>query len=613
MSSQPFIGIDFGTCNSSMARIDSGTGHAEVLLNAEGDYKTPSVVWFGPKEEVIVGKYAEERLESPEERRQVVIAVKRELAKPHVWMKSGRRVTPVEAAAEILKKLKQDAERGHFREPVLRAVITCPASFDEWEKDKLREAATKAGFREVELLEEPVAAAVAYAQAFKEKTGRQILVYDLGGGTFDLAFLTRVDGEDAFRPAMQPQGDRIGGEDFDRAIYDLFDELFRKQVNPPICSDGVDLHLLKQCRKWKENLSVSERSGPFSWWAPEIKKSIKVEIKRSRFEELIREYVERTIQLTRSIRDEAVAMGYGVDSVILIGGSSRIPLVAQQLQKTLHIEPLQWEKQDIAVALGAAYHANQKWGEKRSNGPKISTPIPPINDPALLDRCPRCGSSYGWNGFGCKHCNFDPSLSGPDPDPGSNNLPTLTLPTNSSADQYRRAVKWVWRAQVIGRQDLEQLFLLAQQLGLSREEAGVIEFEVMGDFKETVFDRQEEERRRGRKNCDNGPTPSPPIRRGKREQTVQADHRGRAILVLGTLSIVLGLLVPLGGIIFGIVALVIGSEDLTEMQEGRMDASGEWSTSTGLTHGLFGTCLGLVLLFVYLPRLSLWAFLASKL
>ena len=238
---------------------------------------------------------------------------------------------------------------------------------------------------------------------------------------------------------MEPQGDRIGGEDFDRALYDHFDELFQKQARRPICIEGVDLHLLKQCRRWKENLSVSERSGPFSWWVPDLRKAIKVEVKRARFEDLIREHVERTIRLTQSLREEALATGCDVSSVILIGGSSRIPLVTRRLQETLQVEPRKWEMQYVAVALGAAYHANHKWGEKRNGRQEIPPPIHPIND---------------------------------------------------AADQYRRAVKWVWRDQVIGRRDLEQMFLLAQQLGLNQQEAAAIERDVMGYFKEVVFDRQ---------------------------------------------------------------------------------------------------------------------------
>src|SRR5580693_6594495 len=175
MASAPFIGIDFGTCNCSVAWFNPQIAHAELLLNAEGEDKTPSVVYFGPSE-VLVGRHAEAGLESREARKRVLSAVKRDLVRPRAWMFGDRRVTPVEAAAEILKKLRRDAEEGQFHEPIVRAVITCPAAFDEAEKDKLREAAALAGFQEVELLEEPVAAAIAYARAGVQ-VGRYVLVY----------------------------------------------------------------------------------------------------------------------------------------------------------------------------------------------------------------------------------------------------------------------------------------------------------------------------------------------------------------------------------------------------------------------------------------------------
>ena len=194
-------------------------------------------------------------------------AVKRDLAKKTAGSLGDRRVTPLEAAALILGKIKRDAEKGHFHEPVTRAVITCPAVFDEVEKEKLREAAALAGFRDVELLEEPVAAAVAYAED-GIKVGRCVLVYDLGGGTFDLAVLVREEGEDVFRLAMEPRGERIGGEDFDRAIYDHFDAIIRKKTEQPVCPDGLDLQLLRQCRKLKESLTSIEKPSPLTWHWP---------------------------------------------------------------------------------------------------------------------------------------------------------------------------------------------------------------------------------------------------------------------------------------------------------------------------------------------------------
>jgi actin-like ATPase involved in cell morphogenesis len=385
MSSQPFLGIDFGTCNSSMAWFNPKTGQAEILLNAEGEDKTPSVVWFGPKE-VLVGKYAEERIEVAEDRKRVIVAVKLELAKRRVRMINGRAVTPVDAATEVLRKLKRDAEQLHFYQSVSRAVITHPAVFDEVEKDKLREAAKGAGFKEVELLAEPVAAALAYAAA-GVKVGRHVLVYDLGGGTFDLALLVRDEDEGVFRLAMEPRGARLGGEDFDQAIYDFFDAQTQNKFGKPICEDGRDLRLLRQCRKYKENLSPIENPVPFSWWMSGMGR-LKLQMKRKLFEELIDKQVEQSIQLARSLWEDALTFFcLRTESLILIGGSSRVPLIQRRLQEALAVEPRRWQKQDLAVTLGAAYHAQTRWGKGQPL--KHIETTPPSESTAKQSNVPR--------------------------------------------------------------------------------------------------------------------------------------------------------------------------------------------------------------------------------
>lgn len=277
----------------------------------------------------------------------------------------GQRITPVDVAAEVLEKLKRDAEQTHFFAPVTRVVIAYPAVFDEMEKDMVRKAARQAGFLEVELLEEPVAAAIAYAQGGIQ-VGEHVLVYDLGGGTFDLALLVREGGDHSFRLALEPRGERIGGEDFDRLIYEHFEARVREKIGRPICPDGCDLHLLRQCRRYKENLSVSEQPVPLSWWLPG-KGRMKLELNRATFEELIAPQVERTVHLTQNLREEARSAGWPGDSVILIGGSSRIPLIRRRLKETLQVEPRDWHKRDIAVALGAAYHAHLRWGKQRGS------------------------------------------------------------------------------------------------------------------------------------------------------------------------------------------------------------------------------------------------------
>ena len=370
-----FIGIDFGTCNSSAAWFNTKTGQAESLLSAEGHDKTPSVVYFGPGE-TVVGRHADERLQTPNEWKRVVSAVKRDLAKLRTWVVGDRHVAPLDAATLILEKIKRDAEDGHFHAPVMRAVITCPAVFDEAEKDKLRQAAKQAGFLNVELLEEPVAAAVAYTEA-GINVGRYVLVYDLGGGTFDLALLTREAGDDAFRLAMEPVGEKIGGEDFDKAIYDYFDAGILKTTQQPISPDGLDRRLLRQCRTLKESLTASEQPEPPRWDLPGIGR-VKLRLNRATLETLVEKLVDRTVQLTRSIQQDAAAAGWQLDSVILIGGSSRIPCIAKRLREELQVEPRKWLKQDVAVALGAAYHAQRLWGER----PNTAASPPPIETPS---------------------------------------------------------------------------------------------------------------------------------------------------------------------------------------------------------------------------------------
>jgi molecular chaperone DnaK (HSP70) len=391
MSSEPFIGIDFGTCNSSVAWFNPRTGQAEILLNAEGEQKTPSVVYFGA-DGTVVGKHAEDRLESVQDRKRVFTAVKRELAKPRAWLIQDNRVTPIDVARIILRKLKCDAEQLHFHETVNKAVITHPAVFDEFEKDKLREAGQQAGFQEVILLEEPVAAAMAYVQAGM-KVRRNVLVYDLGGGTFDLAFLVRDEDQEPFRLASSPKGDRIGGEDFDRAIYDHFDKKVKKQLGLEVSEEGVDLNLLRRCRGWKESLSISENPQPFSYWLYKAKKSLKYTLTRKTFEGLIDPLVQKTVLLAKEVQREASEAGHEPEDLLLIGGSSRVPLISSCLQAELKLEPRKWQMQDLAVALGAAYHGQRLWGRKtkppvpaakKSDRPKNNIAVALELDPATL-------------------------------------------------------------------------------------------------------------------------------------------------------------------------------------------------------------------------------------
>ena len=349
-------GIDFGTTTSSMAWVDPRTGEAKVIKNAEGEEKTPSVVWFGA-DAVLVGTPAEQMLEDPDECRRVVQSIKLKLVSDSILALPDRRVKAIDVAAEIFRKLKRDANELHFHAAVDRAVVTCPAAFDIREREAIEQAARLAGFTEVRTLEEPVAAALAYSRAGLG-VGRHVLVYDLGGGTFDLALLREEGG--GFALALPPDGlPRCGGDNFDAALYDWCDKEAERQCGQPLNGQGRDLKFLRDCRKRKENLSVRDEV-PFSSLVGEGR-VFKCTLTRKLFEELIVERVDSTVRLTAKLVREACDQGFPVDTVVLIGGSSRIPLVQRKLKEALPVEPHKWQHQDVAVALGAAYFAQGLW------------------------------------------------------------------------------------------------------------------------------------------------------------------------------------------------------------------------------------------------------------
>ena len=365
----PSIGIDFGTTNSSMAWYDHRLGSAETILNAEGQPKTPSLVHFG-ENETLVGEPAENLIQdvsTDNSRRgevfqRTIVSIKRNLlSPPRIALPGGRFVRPVDVVAEILKKLKRDAEDGHFHEEVKRAVITCPAEFNVLQRQKIEEAGHLAGFSDVVLLEEPVAGALAYAWAGLN-VGDHVVVYDLGGGTFDLAVLDNED--ESFHVAMEPKGmEHCGGDDFDLALYHYCDEVARERLGRPISlTSAVDLSFLRACRRRKESLTYQERSR-FSDYLASNNGPVRFEheVDRRTFEELIGEYVETTTRLTEEILKQAGSTDHEVDTVVLVGGSTRVPLVSQTLKQTLPVSPLGFDRKDVAVALGAAHYTNIRW------------------------------------------------------------------------------------------------------------------------------------------------------------------------------------------------------------------------------------------------------------
>lgn len=361
----PIIGIDFGTSISKMSWFNKETGRAEVLHNAEGDDRTPSVVYYS-EHGTLVGKAAEVAMEDAdqldEESRRIALqqfvrSCKRRLDdSTPIHVGRGRMVLATEVAAEILRKLKVDAETGHFNAPVEKAVITHPAIFTPKQREALRESAKLAGFVEIHLLEEPVAAALAYA-AVGQNVGNGLLVYDLGGGTFDLALVAR--GEDSvWKLGLPTDGDfYCGGDDVDQDLYDYWNrQVFETLGRNVSTNNQIDLGFLRECRKRKENLSLLEADAGarvfqsrLPWGA-----TAKLSMDRATFDGLVAPRVEITLRKTRDMLRRAGERNIVVDNVVLIGGASRLPLIGEKLANELPVVPRAWGQKDVAVSLGAA-------------------------------------------------------------------------------------------------------------------------------------------------------------------------------------------------------------------------------------------------------------------
>lgn len=504
MSEQvPSLGIDFGTTNSCMAWYDPRTRDSQVILNAEGQHKTPSLVYFGDGE-IMVGEPVEALIQdvsTNKARREEVFArtitsVKRNLlSPPRIALPGGRYVRPVEVAAEVLKKLKRDAEEGLFHEEVPRAIITCPAEFNVLQRKHIEEAGRLAGFREVALLEEPVAGALAYARAGLD-VGRHVLVYDLGGGTFDLAVLDNED--ESFHVAMEPKGvERCGGDDFDVALYHHCDEVARENLGRPISLTGaVDLSFLRACRRRKEGLTFQERGRFNNYLSSENGPVLfEHEVDRKTFEGLIGGYVETTARLTEEILKQADAAGHEVDTVVLVGGSVRVPLVGRTLKETLPANPLNFDKKDVAIALGAAHYTNIRWApQRRARRTEAVTEIMQVTH---LDRY----RSVVEEAFA------DGRLDKVEADRLNSVARQLGLSREQTAEaerqvmgnskegvlfqQYRSAVERVWADEKVHPLEAEWLDALAGEFGLTRAQTSYAQSKVMGSPKEELLSRED--------------------------------------------------------------------------------------------------------------------------
>ena len=406
------IGIDFGTTNSSASWVNPKTHQPEVIVfNETGTTKMPSVVFFPNQGEPIVGLAPYQQLEnlsglSPEDREMIqhstITSIKRRLRRNGLYRLHGKTFSHKDVVSLILKKIKSEAAAScPFESEIDEVVLTHPVIFEEWKKDLLREAAIQAGFDKVTLLEEPVSAAIGYINSNQLKNVKGMLVYDFGGGTFDVAYV-KMEENGSFRIPLAPKGDdQCGGDDIDLLLYKRWEMLAKQRFNRLISpvADQLDVSFLFRCRKNKELLSGVEQANfsellPFTPSDKQIR-GLQMRINRQEFNELISPIVEKTIRKTQDILDEIKEAKLPLDVAILIGGSSRIPMVADHLKQILGKVPIQTTGQvDVAVALGALSQAKIEVKKVKScfcawDGTQMKT---------TWKFCPQCGrENYMYN------------------------------------------------------------------------------------------------------------------------------------------------------------------------------------------------------------------------
>ena len=352
------IGIDLGTTNSCVAVIEGG--EPVVIANAEGARTTPSVVAFSKDGERMVGQFAKRQAITNPDR--TVASIKREMGTAHKVTIDGKSYTPQEISAMILQKLKSDAE-AYLGETVTQAVITVPAYFTDAQRQATKDAGKIAGLDVKRIINEPTAAALSYG-VDKEKD-QKVMVYDLGGGTFDVSIIEMGDG---VQEVLATAGNnRLGGDDFDKRIIDWMVASFKTETGIDLSQDKVAMQRLKEAaEKSKIELSgvtTSNINLPFITADQTGPKHLDLTLTRAKFDELTSDLVEATMGPVRSaLQDSGLQIGQ-IDKVLMVGGSSRIPAVQDAVKKLIGKEPFKGINPDECVAIGAAIQAGVLGGE----------------------------------------------------------------------------------------------------------------------------------------------------------------------------------------------------------------------------------------------------------
>ena len=351
------IGIDLGTTNSCMAVLEGG--EPVIIPNAEGGRITPSVVAFKDGERLIGEVAKRQAITNPQK---TVISIKRHMGTDYKVNIDGKAYTPQEISAMILQKLKADAE-AYLGEKVDKAVITVPAYFNDSQRQATKDAGRIAGLEVLRIINEPTAAALAYG--LDKEEDQTILVFDLGGGTFDVSILELGDG--IFEVKATSGDNHLGGDDFDQVIIDYLADKFKNETGIDLRQDSMALQRLKEAaEKAKKDLSsvtTTTISLPFITADATGPKHLEETLTRAKFEELSAHLVERTLGPTRQALKDAGLEPKDIDKVVLVGGSTRIPAVQEAIKKLIGKEPHNGINPDEVVAMGAAIQAGVLTGE----------------------------------------------------------------------------------------------------------------------------------------------------------------------------------------------------------------------------------------------------------
>ena len=362
------IGIDLGTTNSCVAVYDGG--EAKVITNPEGMRTTPSVVAF-KNGDIIVGQKAKNQMVTNKD---TISSIKRKMGTSEKVSANGKEYSPEEVSAMILGDLKKTAE-AYLGETVNKAVITVPAYFNDAQRQATKNAGKIAGLEVERIINEPTAAALAYGLDKQDKN-QTVLVYDLGGGTFDVSILELGDG--VFEVKSTSGNNHLGGDDFDERVMDYIVSEFKKETSVDLTKDKMAMQRVKdaaeKAKKDLSGMSSTEISLPFISQGEEGPIHLNMTLTKAKFEDLISDLVESTLEPVRKALKDAKLTKNDIDKVLLVGGSTRIPCVQELVKKELGKEPSKEVNPDEVVAMGAAIQGGVLTGD--------------VNDIVLLDVTP---------------------------------------------------------------------------------------------------------------------------------------------------------------------------------------------------------------------------------